>query len=67
MSSLPSHLHAFNCTYSPLLAVGTHVFVKRLHSNSMLFTSIVDAVSKVLTNTPANNPTLLKKEMTYAS
>jgi hypothetical protein len=65
MNSLPSHLHAFNCTYSPLLAVGKHVFVKRLHSNSMLFTSIVDAASKVITITSANNPTFLKKEITY--
>jgi hypothetical protein len=62
-----NHLPVLNFICSPLLAAGKHVFVKRLHTNSMLFTSILDNAIKAITNTPTINPTFLKKERPYAS
>lgn len=56
-----SHLRLFNITCSPFLVEAKSIFIKRLQNHSALFTSIVDAAIKVLTNTSANNPTFLKK------
>ena len=67
MNFQSGHLRLFNFIYIPFLVGAKSFCIKSLYQHSVLFTSIVVAASKVLTITPANNPTFQKKEITHGN